>query len=493
MAYAIPLDQPLSETQAKFLAQIGTMKNLANFSFLNNFKIKKEDNISLFDYLIKILRAMGIDPQNILVACLNDLFTTEKIVEIILRGMAQMAAAAKVNLDTSSSFVMPPTGTNLTIVQKKQLTDINYNWLNYGLGGLIYFTLSSVVDIMRTVIVKEMMILIFGKPKKSEAAYGNDGLTYNLSRFNELIDEASCGGEAIFSVSTPSNNRNEDLEYNRIKKVEQIKNGNLSFKVTCQGVDITLPDYPTYLFKDATNGFISGTYNNISPQEAMLNVFNFTSNQIQKGTQGDTSQSNANSGTKSFTQNFLEVLTSSITCLLRPFFFGTKTTTIAGVNMTALSAQGISMLQDGLMMFIFQNDSSQSVNNTFLTSLDYYPYTSCEIFTKKLDKNSLSNNDKKKTTLITILCNVMLNMIISFILSYVLEKAKKLIKKYIAKRAQEKARRKVEKLKAKAEYSTAGKVQKNIERAAIQAASIAKIAPALQVSQNIAISNINII
>ena len=73
MAYVIPLDQPLSESQAKLIAQMGSMKNLADFSFLKKFKFKKEDGMSMFDYLIKVLRSMGIDPQILITAFLNDL------------------------------------------------------------------------------------------------------------------------------------------------------------------------------------------------------------------------------------------------------------------------------------------------------------------------------------------------------------------------------------------------------------------------------------
>ena len=485
MAYTIPLDQPLSETQAKLIAQVGSMKNLANLPFLNKFKdfFKQGEGISLFDYLMKVLRSMGLDPQILIVAFINEVFRTEKLVELVLRGMAQLATVAKVKLDQTSDFII--SSVNMTTDDKKKLSDINYNWLNSGLGGLIKTTLSTVLESVKIRIVQELMILIFGKPKKSEAAYGNNALTYDKERFDELMDEGVCG-TSIFSVSSPANIRNEDLEYNRLKKIEQMQNGNLSFKVTCQGVDITLPDDPMYLFRDASPGVISSQPT--TPQEAITNVFNIVGNQIQKGTSGDSSQSNASSGSKSFAQSFLETLITSITSLLKPIFVGI-------VNMTPGAAMGVSgqayeLLSDGLLKFIFNN--SVQPNYGGLETADYHPLSSCDILKNKLDKNNLDNSQKKKTSLITILCNLILNMAIGFILAYVLEKVKKLIMKYIVKRAQEKMKRKVAKMKAKFDEKTGGRQRKKIEKSARQVKLMKKVIPVLQVAKNTTISNINI-
>jgi len=485
MAYTIPLDQPLSETQAKLIAQVGSMKNLADLPFLKKFKnfFKQGEGMSLFDYLMKVLRSMGIDPQILLSAFLNDLFRTEKLVELILRAMSQLATVAKVKLDQSASFTFPEG--DLSSDEKKSLSDINYNWLNTGLGGLIKSTLVTVLEAVKIRILQELMILIFGKPRKSEAAYGVNGLTYDQARFDELMDEGVCGS-SIFSVSSPANIRNEDLEYNRLRKVEQMKGGNLSFKVTCQGVEITLPDDPMYLFRDAPPGIVSSSP--VTPQEAMTNVFNIVGNQIQKGTSGGSSQSNAGSGAKSFIQSFLETFITSITCLLKPFFTGIVNM-VPGAAM-GLSGQAFDMLSDGIMKFIFNNSNQPDYGG--LETDAYHPYSSCDILKNKLDKNNLDNNQKKKTSLITILCNLILNMVLGFILAYVLEKIKKLIAKYIVKRAQEKMKRKIEKIKAKIDEKTGGKQRRRVEKSARQVKLMKKVIPVLSVAKNLAINNINI-
>lgn len=489
MAYTVPLDQPLSETQAQLIAQVGSMKNLANLSFLKKFKdfFKQGEGISLFDYLMKVLRSMGIDPQILIVAFLNEMFRTEKLVELVLRGMAQLATVAKVKLDNDPSIIFViPTG-NMSTDEKKELSDINYNWLNNGLGGIIKSTLSTVLDAVKIRIIQELMILIFGSPKKSAAAYGANGLTYDQNRFNDLLDEGVCGS-SIFSVSSSANVRNEDLEYNRLKKVEQMQKGNLSFKVTCQGVDITLPDDPMYLFRDAAPGIDSSQP--ATPAQAMINVFNIVGGQIQKGTSGGGSQSNASSGSKSFAQSFLETLITSITSLLKPIFMGI-TSLIPGSPATmGVTGQAFDMLSNGLLGFLF-NDPAMPTHG-LMNPDDYTPYSSCDILRNKLDKNALTNDQKKKTSLITILCNLILNIAIGFILAYVLEKVKKLIMKYIVKRAQERIKRKIAKIKAKLDEKTGGRQRRKIEKSARQVKLMKKVIPVLQVAKNIAITNIDI-
>jgi len=484
MAYVIPLDQPLSESQAKLIAQMGSMKNLADFSFLKKFKFKKEDGMSMFDYLIKVLRSMGIDPQILITAFLNDLFRTEKLVDLILNATARLATAQKSKLDSSASLSVPMLDPHtidpnyeLTDEDKQTLTDANYAWLNS--NAYIRQPLSTVVEALRTRILQELMILLFGKPKKPEAASGPDGLVNDDARLAELIDEASCGGDEIFSVSSPANNTYGELSYNKLQKMEQIKNGNLSFKVTCQGVEISLPDDPMYLFRDAPPGFPSST--TTTPQEAMVNVFSLVANQIQKQTSGGSSQSNSKTGSKSFAQKLLETLISSITCLLSPFFVG-----IIGAvpgEAQGMAPAAMQMMTDGLLNAVFPGSVTTDPFSGKRVG-DYVPATSCEIMQSGYKKDSLTTAQKKKVTLMTILCNLILNMVIGFLLAYVLEKVKKMIIKYITSRAQERAKRKIEKMKDKYNTSPTGKAQKKIDKAAQQVALMSKVTKALQFKNN---------
>lgn len=481
MAYIIPIEQPLSETQAKLIAQIGSMKNLTDLPFFKKFKLNKNDEISLYDYLIKVLRAMGIDPQILIVAFLNEFFRTEKLVDFFLITLSKLSASAYKKLDANFqlSFALEE-GVAMTDKQKSELIQSNYNWLKT--QSILNSALTTGVNFLKTRIIQELMIIIFGKPKKNEAAFGENGLTYSEDRLNELIEESICGGDSIFSVSIPASSNSGDLTYNRLQKIEQAKNGNLSFQITCESVQISLPDDPTYLFTDVPPGFQGGQI--LSPQDAITNVFNFVGNKVQKNSFGVSSQSNATTAEKNFAQKFLETLISSITCLISPFFVGFVNLPPEVAN-TSLEVQ--QLLTNGLLNFIFPN-SIITNPDTGKREGDFAPATSCEI--NSLIKNQLTDSHKKKIALMTILCNLLLNLAISFILSYVLEKVKDMIKKFIAKRAQAKIERKTEKIKKKYETSIVGRTTKKIERSQRQLKLLQSITKLLQPIKNSSLPNI---
>ncbi|MFA5067613.1 MAG: hypothetical protein WC466_06195 [Candidatus Izemoplasmatales bacterium] len=482
MAYIVPLDQPLSESQAKLIAQMGSIKNMANLPFLKKLVLKKEDEISLFDYMIKVLRSMGIDPQILLSAFLNDFFRAEKLVEFFLTAVAKLAAAMYKNLDDNITlpFALNETMTDDQIVQ---LVETNYNWLNS--QSYIKAPLTSILDGLKTRMIQELMILIFGKPKKEDAAYGPNGLVADVQRLNELLDEFVCGGAQMFSVSSPSNTNNGDLEYNRIQKLQQVKNGNLTFKITCQGVDISLPDDPMYLFKSVPPGFVGGQ--TVSPQQAIENILQYVGGQVQKQTTSN-SQSNSVSSEKSFTQKLLETLISSITTLVSPFFVGfvgTIPDEAQGMGPAALQ-----MLTDGLLNYVFPN----SVTTDSITGKrvgEFVPATSCEILSS-YDKNNMTDDQKKKTALMTILCNLLLNMLIGFILAYLIEEVKNQVKKFIAKRAEARIERKTKKMKDRYANSIAGKAQKKAQKTARQVKLMSRIMGLLKPRKNASVASIDL-
>lgn len=481
MAYVVPLDQPLSETQAKLIAQVGSMKNLADLPFLKKFKLKKGDEISLFDYLLKVLRSMGIDPQILLTAFLYEFFKTDKLVEFLLTGMARLAATMNKKLGNPITTV---SGADMSDEQITELIDSNYNWLITTTSPVhIRSALTIVVNALKTRIIQELMVLIFGKPKK--AAVGADGLVNDQSRMDELIDEAVCGGEAIFSVSIPASTNNGDLEYNRLQKMEQVKNGNLSFQITCQGVQISLPDDPMYLFKSVPPGFQGGE--TVAPETAMFNVFSYVSGKVQKGTSGENSQSNAISAEKSFIQKFLETLISSITTLVKPFFVGIIGTIPGEAEGIMVGSDAYNILTDGLINQVFKDSDFQNpVTTNPITGKregDYVPPTCCQIL-NEYTKSNLDSVQKKKISLLTILCNLILNIAIGFILAYVLEKVKKMIKNYMAKRAQERAARKLKKIQDKYKSSISGRSAQKADKAARQAKLMKEVVGILQFKKN---------
>jgi hypothetical protein len=486
MAYVIPLEQPLSETQAKLIAQVGSMKNLADLPFLRKFKLKKEDNISLFDYLMKVLRAMGIDPQILITAFLNDQFQTNKMVDFLLLATAKVAAAMYKKLDPDYELSFPLydcPGTDCEFNKKMtdeeilELIQCNFRWLKS--KNYIVEPLTDIMAVSRTRILQELMIIIFGRPKKDEAAVGTNGLVNDLNRLNELIEESICGGNQIFDVSVPPSNDYGEIEYNRLQKIEQFNNGNLSFQITCEGVQISLPDDPMYLFKDVPPGFQGGVF--VPPQAAMQNIFNFVNTQIQKKTTGISSESNAMTAEKNFSQKLLETLISSITCLVSPYFIGFIGT--LPEEFVPLSIQAKDLLQKGLLNVSFGETLVTTDPFTGKRVGEYVPATSCEI-TSSYDKENLTEEQKKKTTLMTILCNLLLNFAISYILSFIIKQLKKLIKDALVKRAQNKQDRKTEKIKKRFQESTAGQLIGKSERAVRQTKLMQKILKLLKPQTN---------
>lgn len=470
MAYQVPLDQPLSETQAELIAKIGSMKNLMSLNFLNRFKIPKGEQISVFDYALKIMKAMGVDPVILFQAFLNSFFETDKLLEFILRGTAQLAAALGVNLDPNSTLVL---SSDPTKEEKKSLTNVNYNYLNN--NSFIKDALRTIIEALKMQLIKDLMTLIFGNPKKpSGQAVMSENQDTTYDRLGELVADIYCGTE-VFSVSAPTNIRNEDLEYNRIQIKEKAKQGKAFFKVTCEGVSITFPDDPGYLFSDAPPGMVSS--NPTTPGQALINCINHVANQTQKAAQGG-GQGTSSTNKKSFVQMILEKLITHIVALLKPFFMGIVTP-IPGV------VGPLSNGYDGLVseiMTMLQSQGRAAEANMFN---DIYPPSSCEVTGWGADTNAWTPDQKRKSLLITILCNMLLNAVIGFVVSYLLKVVKQFIAKYLANRAANKAKRKLDKLQQRFSGGKAEAIQKNAKKASKQASLLIKIKPALTVPENV--------
>lgn len=450
MAFPIPIDQPLTESQGKLISQIGSMKGLLGLPFFEKSKIAKSDRISTFDYLIRLLKSIGIDPSVLLYAFLTEFFSTAYLVNLILRATAQLAAGMGKNLDKNSKFVLPQ---NPSKKDKQNLIDINYYWLSS--NSAINTALTALVSAAQKQLAKDLTILLFGRPKKQESA---DLMNSDKNRMNELVEESVCGVE-IFSVSSPAYVRNEDLEYNRVKLAQKIQKGELGFNVTCQGVAITLPEDPSYLFGESLQVYLPST--STSPAQAMQNVIKHVSNQVQKDTKGN-SESNSQSSEKSFVQMLVEKLLTSITTLLKPIFAG-------------FSLNGVPMIG-------FLDVVAKETGDSSFASANCFPPGSCEILSN-YDKNNLTAGQKDKMLLLKILCNMLLNALLGYLMSFAISQFKKLIARYFAKRAANKIKRKIEKLKQRFNL-LGGSNNLNISNMAKQAAYMSTISKVLKPSDN---------
>ena len=74
MAISVPINAPLTDSQAELTAKIGSMKSLLALPTIKKRNIPKENQMSTYDYLIKILDVMGLTPEIIFNAFLTKVF-----------------------------------------------------------------------------------------------------------------------------------------------------------------------------------------------------------------------------------------------------------------------------------------------------------------------------------------------------------------------------------------------------------------------------------
>ena len=63
MALQIPIPSPLTDSQAELTSKIGSMKSLLALPIDVHLKIPKGNQISTFDYLLKVFKTLGIEPE----------------------------------------------------------------------------------------------------------------------------------------------------------------------------------------------------------------------------------------------------------------------------------------------------------------------------------------------------------------------------------------------------------------------------------------------
>jgi hypothetical protein len=247
--------------------------------------------------------------------------------------------------------------------------------------------------------------MLFGPTQGGPTAILNPNTTETLY----LINNAVCS-EGIFSVSSDAFQKEEDVEYNKIQLRQDLAKGKVTFEISCQNVQISLPADPGYLF---TGG---GQFTqNITTPPTPTQTINLLVQYVNNQTQNINNEKNANSGGKSFFQLLIEKLISYMGPLL--------------INIVP-----------GIFNIINQN-TGQNIN------YGDYISSSCEIANDTSPDNS--QQKKQKKSFIAILANALLRELLKIMLIYVIREFKKFIARYFAKRAIERQRRKLEKARLK--------------------------------------------
>lgn len=388
MAIDLPINAPLTESQGELTAKIGSMKSLLALPSIKKRNIPKGNQISAFDYLLKVLDTMGLSPEVIFNAFLSKVFDEagtfleDKVLDAIGDSMGESGIQL-------SPYINNPTATK---DQKKAYKSSNKSYIR----GLIPNTFLQTV---KQDLAKKLMVMIFGQPNTTP-----NSLITNQAEVDRLIGAAVCG-EGLFSLSNDPIVRNQDIEYNRIKLREQLEKGEVQFEISCQTVKIKLPEDPGFIFNGGTLAVQQGSV--VTPAQSINFTVQYVNNQVQR----INNEANANKSGKKFFQILIEKLLGFISTMVEPYL----PNLFAAINSNLTPSQQVSMGDFIFDSCAIKNDSSSDTKKAFAKSL----------------------------------FNALLKDLLKLLLLFAIKKFKQLIANYISRTALEKQRRKLEKAKLK--------------------------------------------
>lgn len=395
MALQIPVTSPLTESQAELTSKIGSMKSLLSLPIDVNLNIPKENQISTFDYLLKVMRTLGLEPELVFNLFLEKVFdeTGTFLEENVINGIADSIGQKGRQLPNLNN----PTATQ---EEKEAYKKTNRAYL----AGLIPPTFLQAV---KQQIAKNLTMMIFG-PKEGPTA---QILNPNPAERNRLIEDAICG-ENLFSMSSDPIVKQEDVEFNRIKLRKELEQGEVIFEVSCQEVKVHLPEDPTYIFEGG------GQFTSSSPvPPTPAQSLNILVQHVKNTGQRINNEENSNSIGKSFFEILIGKLLNYMSSLVFPFL---------GPIFTAIS-----------------NDPAAAGLGPSNVA-----YSNCDIMNTADD---VQQDPEEKQEFFRSLANALLRELLRFLLVFVIKEFKRLVANYFARTAIEKQKRRTEKIKLKFE------------------------------------------
>lgn len=420
MALKIPVSSPLTDAQAELTSKIGSMKSLLALPIDVNLNIPKGEQISTFDYLLKVLRTLGIEPELIFNIFLDKIFdeTGTFLEETVIMAVADAIGQKGIELPNTNN----PSATQ---AQKEEYKTANQEYL-------INLVPTTFIQAFKQQIAKNLTIMIFGPKDGSSEVLNPDAIERG-----RLLDEAVCG-ENLFSLSSDPIVRQEDVEYNRVKLKEQLEKGEVIFEVSCQEVKIQLPEDPGYIFGEGGQ-FTASSQTPLTPAQSLGILVQHVKNQGQN----INNEENSNSMGKSFFEILIGKLLNYISSLLFPFL--------------------------GPIFDLIQNDPAASG-----LSPSNVAYSNCDIMNSADDPNQ---DPAEKQEFLKSLANALLKELLRMLLVFAIKEFKKLIANYFTRTALEKAKAQAEKIKQKyAIFNKLGEAQELADKAKKYAAAAATLA-----------------
>ena len=394
----------LTETQSELTSKIGSMKSILALPNFKKPNIPKDLQISPMDYLLKVFSALGIDPQvvfNSFLSSILDEYTT-KLEDYVIKAIADAMGQKGVILDPYEN-TSGATNTQINVYKEE-----NFKYLKT-------IVPETFLQTAKQKLIKDLMIMIFG-PKDGPVA---EALNPVVAEREYLINNAVCG-IGMFAISNDPQLTDSDIEYTRIKKREELQNGQVIYEISCQDVKITLPENPTIFFQGGGANSLSQNLP-LTPYQSIVQINQYVVNQSQK----INSEKNSNKVGKSFLQTMVESLINAMSTLVQPYLpevFATISSAITTENN-------------------LPSDSVSFQTIDFVSSM-------CEI--NNLPSSGATEEEKKqKKEFARSLLNSLLKDLIKLLLAYAIKRFKKFVKEYFASKAKDRQKRKLEKAKLK--------------------------------------------
>ena len=280
------------------------------------------------------------------------------------------------------------------------IVDLSFNPADIGLTNIQYLNKYLLPELIigKRELVRQITTMLFG-PKEL--------MSEDPEIQDKLLNSAACG-EAMFSVTNNPSQTDKDLEFNRIELKEQLKKGKIELIISCQKVEISLPENFIEEF-DLESAEVLGVSEADRPNPATS--FTLLSNFIQNEVQAQRNAQDGNQVKRSFFQILIEKILQYVSVA---FSVSPEIETVFNIINVELSKTG----QDAIT-----NPSE------FLSS-------PCDI--NNACKSGDEEEFKKKSAFSQSLIDSLYALVLSMILERLLAELKIKIKRIIQQKAQEK-------------------------------------------------------
>lgn len=408
MAFKSPIVSPLTDGQEQLLSQLGSLKNIITVPTRKSLNIPDDKQISSFDYMLRLAEStVGVGFLDlILKKFIEQIFNTENGVleKIIINSLAK-------SLDKNGKHI------------SSDPDESNKEWLDNNIKE----ELTTVFKVVKVIIVKQIIAMIFGpKEKMKPSNVSSPGVQLPTPPTVDI--KHVLAADSMFSLSNADSNQFGDVEYNLVKLKERLETGQVIFTISCQDVKISLPQtFDSDLDKIASdivsiqnNQSISGTQPIPNPAQG----FDYITNHVGKETQKINSQQNVSAIKKSFLQILVEKIINLLTIAVKPY-----------------------------LQFIFDKINLQATNLNL--NIDEFIPSPEELKTLAADPNNKELFNKRQEFIKNKL-NSLYAMLLAMVLKALIREVKKLIKNALAKKAAVKAQSKLKRLRSIQEKANDG-------------------------------------